>query len=239
MAFPNVPNVPGVPALPRAAGAVLDQIILLAADAVSLFGGIGAPQWGLFKDGVPVVIADSVVSFDFKQDWSLPTYPLEKGAFETYNKVETPFGVRLRFATGGSDADREAMLSSLEAASASMDLFDAVTPEKIYSNVNINHQDFRRNAYRGNGLITIDVWCTEIRNNATAQFTSPDSAGTSSAPAGASSTTEISVRPGWTTKIVEPKSPGASPQVSTGTVQPVPAPSSFSDPMTGFQTDFQ
>lgn len=232
MAFPNIPNVPGVPALPRAAGDILDAIVLLSSDAVSLFGSIDTPQWGLFKDGAPVVVADSVVSFDFRRDWSIPTYPLEKGAFESYNKVQTPFAVRLRFATGGSDADREAMISSLDAAAASMDLFDAVTPEKIYTSVNVMHEDFARSAHRGAGLLTIDVWCIQIRESATAQFASPGSAGTSSAPAG-SSTTEITVRPGGTTKIVDPQSPSASPQISSGTVQPVAAPTSFSDRFSG------
>lgn len=221
--FPNVPNAPGVPAIPRDPNAIIDSVILLAADALGIFSSGLSQQWGLYKDGLPVIIADSVVSFDYRQDWTISSYPLEEGAFESYDKVQQPFDVRLRFVTGGSEADREAMLSTVANAAASLDLLDAVTPEAIYNSVNVVHQDYKRDKERV-GMIVIDVWLKEVRVTATSAFGNTQSTQNSS---GGGTTTDISVRPGGTTQIVAPQSPSASPQVNDGTVQPSTASSSF------------
>lgn len=170
MAYPNVPNVPGVPPLPRNPLAAASSLALLVADTFGFFISSGAPQWGIFQDSVAVVAADSVVSFDFKQDWSIADYPVEQGAFETYDKVETPFGVRIRFATGGSDDRRQAFLDSIAAIAGDFELYDVVTPEVVYTSVNISHYDYHRRANQGNGLITVDVWLTEIRETAVTAF---------------------------------------------------------------------
>lgn len=196
MAFPDVPIAPGVPPLARAAGVVFDVISLLTQDAVSIFDSLGPQQWGLFLDGVPVITADSVVSFGYKEEWRIPTYPIEGGSFESYNKVQMPFDVRMRFATGGSIAEKEAFLASVAAVIGSLDLFDAVTPEMVYQSVNPVHYDYNRTASNGVGLLVVDLWCEQVRVTASSQFT--DST----------------------------KSPDAEPQVSGGTVQPVAATSS-------------
>lgn len=168
-AFPNVPNVPGVPAVNRQPGAAIATTVLMVADALGLFGFL-TPPLGLYKDGTVVITADNVVSFDHKRDWALSTYPLEQGAFESYDKVQQPFDVRLRFSAGGSADDRQQLLDSIEAVANSLELFDAVTPEKIYRSVNVIHYDYRRESDRGAGLIVIDVWCQEVRVTATASF---------------------------------------------------------------------
>ena len=221
MAFPNIPNAPGVPALPRDPNAIIDSVLLLAADALGLFSTTNQ-QWGLFKDGLPVVVADSVVSFDYRQDWTISTYPLEEGAFESYDKVQTPFDVRLKFVTGGSEADKETFLASVADAAATLDLFDAVTPEAIYTSVNVVHQDYRRDKERV-GMIVVDVWCKEVRVTATSAFGNTN--GTQNANGGATTTTNISVRTG--SQITAPKSVSASPQINDGTVQPSTATSAF------------
>ena len=203
----------GVPAL---LDAVINEVVLLTADL--LFPGqVREQQWGLFLNGGPVVVSDNVISFEFKQDYRLSNYNQEEGAFETYNKVQLPYDVRLRFSTGGSAADRQQMIDSVDAIIASLDLYDAVTPERVYTSVNPVHQDYRRTARDGVGLLTIDVYCQQVRVTATPQFANSTPTG---ATGGAdTTTTNISVIPG--SQINNPQSPSASPQVSSGTVQPV------------------
>lgn len=166
-------TVPGLPPLP--ASFVIPSVVLLAEDLVDLVIGQGVQQWGIFLDGAPVVVADSVVTFDYKQDWSVSTYPLEEGAFESYDKVNNPFDVRLRFACGGSVEKRQAFLQSLASIGPSLELFDAVTPDAIYTSVNVTHYDYRQTATNGVGLIQADVWLEEIRVTATADFSSTQS----------------------------------------------------------------
>jgi hypothetical protein len=98
-------------------------------------------------------------------------YPLEQGAFESYDKVQTPFVAWLRFVTGGSIADKQAFLASIEAITASLEFVDVVTPERVYQSANVSHYDYRRTAVNGVGLLAVDVWVTEVRVTATQAFT--------------------------------------------------------------------
>lgn len=175
MAFPNVPFAPGVPPLFRDPLANLPALILQTRDLINFITGFAGPAWGLFQSGRRVIDAESVVSFDYKQNWNLPTFPLEQGAFETYDKVELPFDVKFRFSMGGSIADRQALLASVDQVANSLELFDAVTPERVYPNVNVSHYDYRRVANSGVGLLVVDVWCVKIRVTAQTAFSNTQS----------------------------------------------------------------
>ncbi len=178
--YVDVPRVPGVPQVQRAPGFQDDPPELLNQDTVDTFGSPPAQQWGLFQNGSSVITADSVVAIDYKQEWDISDYPVEQGAFQSYNKVNTPFKSRVRFATGGSQEDRTALLNSIDAIAGNTELYDLVTPEIIKEGVNIEHYDYERAAANGVGLIMVDVFVLEIRNTATAAFSN------TKAPSGAS-----------------------------------------------------
>jgi hypothetical protein len=136
--------------------------VLLVEDLISAFSGIFGPQWGIFLDGIPIVAAQSVMSFEFRQDWTIANYPIENGSFQTYDKVEVPFVTKVRFNQGGSLSDRTNFLNSIAAIAGDFNLYDVVTPEFIYLDCNITHYDYRRTANQGLGLITVDVWLQQI-----------------------------------------------------------------------------
>lgn len=228
--FPNVPDVPGVPALLRGAlNGAIDAVVLMASDALGLFGGLDTPQWGLFLDGAPAVVADSVTSFDYREDWTISDFPVEEGGFETYDKVQQPFDLRLRFATGGSQADRQAFIDSVQQIIGSLDLFDAVTPEATYQSVNPTHWDYSRKADRGAGLLHIDLFCRQVRVTATSQYTSTqDNNPTTTTTAGGSGSGTGQVTRGADLPNISgpvtfnnTQSPSAAAQVNGGTVQTV------------------
>lgn len=174
--FPNVPFVSGVPPLLRNPLAILPGVIAQTRDLINFITGFLGPPWGLFLDGFRAIDADTVVSFDYNQNWNVANYPLERGAFESYDKVQTPFAVKMRFASGGSEADRQALLTSVERAANSLNLYDAVTPERVYRNVNVNHYDYKRYSNNGVGLLVVDVWCVQVRVEAQTLFTNTKSA---------------------------------------------------------------
>ena len=64
-----------------------------------------------------------------------------------------------------------AFLAAIEAAAASLALYNVVTPEKTYLNANIEHYDYRRTSRNGVGLLMVDVGLVEIRQVATTTFT--------------------------------------------------------------------
>jgi hypothetical protein len=229
--FPDVPDVPGVPPVPRDPSAAADSLLLLVSDAVSLFLGSGTPQWGLFLNGAPAVVAESVQAFGFRKGFSISTYPLELGSFESFNKVQRPFSGRLRFSTGGSISDRQALLDSIDQAVTSLDLFDIVTPEAIYTSANPVSYDYDRSAVRGNGLLSVDVICEEVRTTAQSAFSSTSPTGSSSSsetPTGAFPAGTVTRGPDLAAPISSPQSPSAMPPVNGGTVQPsVASPGEF------------
>ena len=157
MPFPT--NFPGIPPLinflfPQAPA-------LLSADTVD--GGQFSKRWGVFRGGAPVITFDAFIGIDFRRSWTIADFPLEQGAFESYDKVALPFDVRVKFSAGGSLQNREAMLASVDAISKTLDLYDVVTPEVVYTSVNVQHYDYRRTATNGNGLLTVELWLLEVR----------------------------------------------------------------------------
>jgi hypothetical protein len=149
----------GLPVLPEGVNVFSDAVLLIA-DAVSIVTG-ASPQWGLYLDGVPVVVADNVVAFGFKKSARISKHPQEQGAFASYNKVSTPAEPILKFSTGGSVADRQAFLASIAPLIDDLNLYDVVTPEVTYPGYNVIDYDYPRTADRA-GLITVEVRLEQI-----------------------------------------------------------------------------
>jgi hypothetical protein len=122
------------------------------------------PAWGIFtQDGESVLLADSVASVEYHNNWLISDYPQEQGAFTSYNKVKTPYDAKITFLTGSDYATRAGFLEDLEAATASLDLFVIVTPEISYPNANLTFFTYRRSARSGASLLRVEVWAKEIR----------------------------------------------------------------------------
>lgn len=129
-----------------------------------------ARTWGLYINNKPAIVAESCVSVELGQDYTLSQYVLENGAFESYDKVWIPYTIRMRLAQGQSDKDRTAFLNSLESLAGDTNIYQAVTPEKTYPSVNVSHYSYRREASNGVSLIVAELWLTQIMQNVTPQY---------------------------------------------------------------------
>jgi len=162
--LPNVPDLPGVPNIardPNAAAAVAQQY--MTADTVGSSGHSNSVKWGVFLSGKQVVFPETFLGIDFREGWAIADYPVENGAFESYDKVDLPFDVRVRFASGGSESNRQKLLKEVHDIAGDLKFYDVVTPEIIYQNCNVQHYDYRRTARNGVGLIIIELWLLEVR----------------------------------------------------------------------------
>ena len=136
-------------------------ITLLTADSPSIGSAFGPPRWGIYaQDGSEVLIVDSVAAVEYVRDYRISDYPQEKGAFQSYNKVQTPYHAPISFLIG---PNRRNFLANVEAACASLDLYVVTTPEISYGNANIIHYSYRREWRRGTTMILVEVWCEEVR----------------------------------------------------------------------------
>lgn len=180
--YPNVPNSPGVPPVNRAPNAPSDGFVPINPNAVTTqtlapgfkdVGQLNSIQvvqyaWGIYdQSNTAVIVPDSFVSFEYSKEYRISNYPLEQGAFQSYNKVEAPYMSRVSMTKGGSNGDRSAFMDTLDAIAASTDLYNIITPEKTYINANITHVEYRRTSQNGRTLITAEITLEQVRTSAT------------------------------------------------------------------------
>lgn len=202
--FPNVPDSPGVPLIPRSpnfpplAGiglGVLEGIIWRSFQINSRWGifdsqgrALGNPQ-NLILESLGIGSTLSTASVEFSKETRVSDFPLEKGGFASYNKVELPAEPIVTLNISGSDSARQAFLNDVDKACKSTDLYDVVTPEITYKGYSIERYNYQRKSERGCTLLRVEIGLKEVRE-VSAQFTK-----------------------------AAPKQPGAQPQVDNGKVQ--------------------
>lgn len=166
--FPSVADLPGVPQMARSPLAPVLFDLALATPALQSVlwqSTVTEPDWGIFdKDGKLAIKADSVLSFDNRNESAVSSYPVQRGAFANYNKVASPFEVYVRLSKGSNVSERATFLAALRTISDSFDLYTIRTPERSYINCNVTRFEVSR---RDNGsayfLTEVDVYFTEIR----------------------------------------------------------------------------
>ena len=153
-------GVPSIPNLPKNVG-----------DAVIKYGGalaintIFGNYWGIFdQNGIPLLLADSVKSVQFRSESKISSAPLEQGSFTSYNKVVEPYTANVMMTKGsGGVIERGAFLALLDGFKNSTDLFMVITPEAVYPNCNILGYDYVREAGDGARMIKVNIRLQEVR----------------------------------------------------------------------------
>lgn len=170
--FPNVPFAPGVPPVNRSPlFPADDQDEPQLTSSGKETNADAAKQWGLFtQDGQPAAPADNVIAVEVALEARISDYPVEKGGFGSYNKVQVPFDIRLVMSRGGSVEDRQDFLKAVQDAWQSTDLFNVVTPECVYLDVNVVTVRETRAADRGMGLLTLEIGLRKVRQTAKLVF---------------------------------------------------------------------
>lgn len=136
-------------------------------------------QWGIFDSDMNRVAPwDSVVKLDYRHEMKISDFPVERGAFASYNKVQVPFDIRVSFAIGGGAgggktgiAGREQFLAQIEFAVKSLQMYTVITPEAYYPEANLIHMEYSRESRRGLNLLVVEVWVQEVRPTAGSAFT--------------------------------------------------------------------
>lgn len=174
--FPDVPFAPGVPDVRRSAvgiGAVSGVLgAVLGADFFGFLDGVLGTEWGLYdKNGVQIILPDSVIAFDYRGEQRISKYPVELGSFSSYNKVALPYDIRILMTCGGQGAmTRDQFLQQLELLKETTELYDLATPDFTYQNVNLVRFDYRRTSAQGVTLLTVDAQFEEVRQTAVAIY---------------------------------------------------------------------
>lgn len=208
--FPNVPHSPGVPAIPRLPGVTVESIVR---SGVGIIQGAlwqvfqARNQWGIFdSEGNPLsdprlfggLLASiggpevSTGALDYSKETRVSDFPVERGGFASYNKVELAACPVVTLCMMGSESDRTAFLAAVDTACKSNELYSVATPEVTYRNYAIERYGYQRRSNKGATLLLVDLTLKEVRE-VSAQYT--------------------------TAQIDEPKDAGSTPVVDTGKVQ--------------------
>jgi len=220
--FPNVPfSIAGVPAVLRRAQADVDAREALAQAQARSVDQLATKTWGIFTaGGTPVIKPDAIVAVEHAVDYRIADYPIEQGGFESYNKVATPFGIRVAVSKGGTLAERQQFLTAVDALVASLELFDVVTPEKTYVGVNVERSGLSRTASAGAGMLTVELSLREVRRAAKAIFSTTASVPVPDSLAAPVAAPPVQQAPKPTFKPRTTARPTAAKPVSQGSVQP-------------------
>jgi hypothetical protein len=146
-----------------------------------VFDSKGKPLWGqagltlsvssvlssLIGGSGPVLSTNSV---EYSKEMRVSEYPVERGGFASYNKVETPGRPIVTFCLTGKASDRSSFLNAIDAACKSTNLYSVVTPEATYINHTIERYNYSRRRESGATLLTVELYLVEVRQ-VSAQYT--------------------------------------------------------------------
>lgn len=215
--YPDVPAAQGVPSLPRRQSSPIVTAALGVAQGALWRALRTADQWGVYdsngrplagssgilgalKESVGLSAALSTGAVEVAKETRVSDFPIERGSFASYNKVELPANPTVVLRLSGSEAERSAFLAAIDAATKSTDLFSVVTPEVTYFEYAIESYRYSRSQSAGSQLLTVSITLREVRT-VTAQYTQSGRQGQIGA---------------------DTKRPDAAPQVDSGKVQTAP-----------------
>jgi len=156
-----------------------------------------AGKLGGNKSGNPVLTPNNVYALEWHGEERVSDYPVQNGQFVSYNKVKVPFDMRIVMTCQGlnvvQDAlqsvtqslnqalsniglafgqpmSRDAFLKQLDMMLDSTDLYDVVTPDKVYQNVNLVAYNHAKKNDDGATLIIAELMFREIRESGKAGY---------------------------------------------------------------------
>jgi hypothetical protein len=129
------------------------------------------------------IAADSVQEFGWRKENRIPNFPIQQGAFGTYNRVALPFENSITLTKGGTLTDRTAFLQAVDAviAQANIALYTIRTPEKSYANVSCTRAEVARRGTGNAFYFDVELFFIEI-NEVAAQYSTTSTASTPVTP---------------------------------------------------------
>lgn len=146
-------------------------------------------EWGILNGrgepftGYGLSLISALQSFnrmDYIKENNVPTFPVERGSFAAYNKVQLPATPVITLNLWGTRWDGQQFLNAIDDAANSTNLYTIITPEITYINYTIEKYNYTRSAPRGATLLSVTLYLKEVRqtteqaaNAQNGQITSP------------------------------------------------------------------
>ena len=105
----------------------------------------------------------SILNFALDSNSQVSDFPIEKGSFAQYNKVNRPNRISLTYAITGKEKDRMYFFNALNDAKNNNVLFDVCMPEFRFQAYTITDYSMSRSADSGAQMFIFDVSLTEVK----------------------------------------------------------------------------
>jgi hypothetical protein len=206
--YPNVPPLPGVPALSRSNNAKFVGAALNIAGQLlpnNLFG----QTYSIIDDtGTAVLVPNSFISFEYRQEAKVPFYPIEQGGFQGYNKVQMPAEIRVTCAVtgiksgilqsfdifklnGATPMSKTDFIKAVNKLITSASVLTINTPNKNFSDYTLTHFDYRQEAKSGAIMLIAQLYFQQIISVPTTTKTTSDPSGANPQSNGQVSTSDV------------------------------------------------
>jgi hypothetical protein len=167
-------------------------VFLTTAETVASFLGVdllnpNPADWNILNNATNqvVITPDTVSNFDYKTDTRVSDFPVQRGAFASYNKVQMPAEIRMVLICSGINfvqsavnsiipqfganfMEKDAFLTTLESMRSGTDLYNIITPDAQYKGFTLERFDYARSATQGATMLAVDAVFREVRQVGTA-----------------------------------------------------------------------
>ncbi len=124
-----------------------------------------ATDWGIFDATtlLSVFDYDTFMSFKITDTSKVSDFPVEDGAFATYNKVSKAYTVNVQLAISEGSPRRATFLNKLASVRKGLDLMNIVTQDRVYLNATLENYVVSRVTKGGVGQVIADLAFIEVR----------------------------------------------------------------------------
>lgn len=106
---------------------------------------------------------DTLLSYDYQSSSDLPSYPIQQGSFENYNKIQNPNKANVSLAISGNKTEIRKNLIKLESFNESVDLVDLILPFKSFIGYNLCNLSHSLHEGEGISMLVVNFDLFEIR----------------------------------------------------------------------------
>ena len=105
----------------------------------------------------------TMLEMGIEENSKIPSEPIEKGSFASYNRVLEPIHANCRLALEGDPSEIQSTLQALSDMKEGNQRVTFTTPFDSYENLMLESFDYRRDGNSGFNVLVVDLNLTEIR----------------------------------------------------------------------------
>ena len=121
-------------------------------------------EWTIMSEGGGQLVQfTSMIDIDILNEGQALSYPVEEGAFMTYNKVQSPLDIRVTLAKMGLPFEFADILKTLDKYQEEALKLMIVTPSAFFDSMTLQSYGHRHEQRRNANMLTVDLHIVEVR----------------------------------------------------------------------------